>query len=322
MLWAATSFAVAGRAASGIANRFRFAYGQTLLESLFLLFLVIVGFQMLDLIATRGSKRGDVAPLPRRSTAGHEWGTGAAIGWGLCLAAVLPVLLAGRLHTSFNHGSGVAPGIVAALATLLVLSLAEEVIFRGYPFQRLARAWSPGWAALVMSLLFAAVLVGLDRPVNFGTALLDGTLFGLVLTVAYLRTYALWLGWGLHFGYRAVMAVVLGLPVAGRNDFGSMMDAMTGGPRWLTGGVFGLDGAVLTSLCMLASLAVLYRATRDWAWAYTTPEIVPAGHEVVIAPPAAHVAMEKAAAPPPLVQILPSTPQSFSARADDPVPKR
>jgi len=112
------------------------------------------------------------------------------------------------------------------------------------------------------------------------------------------------------------MAVLVGLPIVGRSDFGSVMDASASGPRWLSGGGFGLDAALLTALVMLGGMAVLYRATRDWAWAYTLPEIVPGGYEVVVAPPAAHVAMEKAAAPLPLVQILPVTSQSFSARTE------
>ena len=140
---------------------------------------------------------------------------------------------------------------------------------------------------------------------------------GLLLALAYLRTHALWVGWGLHFGYRVVMAVVLGLPIIGRSDLGSMLNAQAYGPRWLSGGDFGLDAAFLTAVVLLGAMAVLHRATRDWAWAYTLPEIVAGGYEVVVAPPAAHAAMERAAAPPPLVQIMPVTSQSYSVGAED-----
>jgi hypothetical protein len=135
----------------------------------------------------------------------------------------------------------------------------------------------------------------------------------LLLAMAWLRTHALWVGWGLHFAYRVVMAVVLGLPIAGRAEFGSPTEMYATGPRWLSGGAFGLDGAALTGLLMLGGMAVLYRATRNYAWDYTFAPIVPAGYEVTVAPPAAHVAMEKAAPPPPaLVQIMPTTPQTRS----------
>ncbi len=317
MLWAATASSVAARAAAGIAGRLGFTYGQMLLNSLFLLFLVVVGFQMLDWVSTRWASRHDVLALPKRETMRREWGTGVAIGWGLALAAVLPALVIGRYHAVLNRGPGVLQGVLATAATLLAAALAEEVVFRGYPFQRLVQAVGASWGSMIMSLLFAAVLVGFEPPRNVGLAILDGTLFGLVLAICCLRTRALWVGWGLHFGYRAVMAVVLGLPIVGRNEFGSVMDGAVGSPRWLSGGGFGLDAAFFTGIVMLVGITVVYRVTREWAWAYATPEIVAAGYEVEVAPPAAHVAMEKTAAPPPLVQILPVTSQSFSTQDKD-----
>jgi len=314
MLWSAASSIAAGKAAAGIAGSLRWTYGQSLLESLFLLFLVVVGFQALDFVATRGAHRREVMALPKRKTAGREWGSGFALGWGLCLAAVLPALLLGHFHTVLNRGAGVLPGILAAVVTLAVAALAEEVIFRGYAFRRLVNGMGPAWASVVMSILFAWVLVGGHPPQSPGWALTDAFLFGVVLAMCTLRTHGLWVGWGLHFGYRVMMAVALGLPIAGRSDFGSLMAGNASGPRWLSGGVFGLDAAGWTAVVMLAGMVVVYRVTKDWAWAYTLPEIVPAGYEVVVAPPPAHVAMEKAAAPPPLVQILPVTSQSFSVR--------
>ena len=314
MVWAAVAQAVAGRAAAGISARLGLVYGQALLNALFLLFLVVVGFRLLNFVSVRGANRGEILSLPRRPTASREWATGAAVGWGLCLAAVLPVLLSGHLHARLNQGAGVAPGIAVAVFTLLILTLADEVIFRGYAFERLAKGLTPSIAAVVMSLIFASVLVSLKPPASLGFAITDGTLLGLLLSLAYLRTHALWAGWGLHFAYRLVMGVVLGLPFAGRTDLASLMDAGVRPPRWLSGGTFGLDAAVFTGFVLLGGMAVLYRLTREWAWAYTTPEIVPAGYAVEVAPPAAHAAMEKAATPPPpLVQILPTTSSSFSA---------
>jgi membrane protease YdiL (CAAX protease family) len=317
MLWAGAASVVARKAAAGIAGQFGLTYGQNLLQALFLLFLAVVGFQTLDWIAFRGALRNHVGWLPMRKTAAREWGTGLAIGWGLCLAAVLPVLVVGEFHSDLNHGAGVALGVLASAVTLLLLALAEEAIFRGYPMQRLARAIGPAWAAVAMSAIFAVALVSFAPPLNLAWALLDGFLFGLLLAIAYLRTHALWLGWGVHFGYRVVMAVLLGLPIVGRTDFGSVLNGTLGGPPWLNGGFFGLDAAVLTAVFLVGGIAVLYRVTREWAWAYTLPEIVAGGYPVEVAPPPAHVAMERAA-PPPLVQILPSTPQSFSAAMGSP----
>ena len=313
MAWAAAANTVAERAAHGIAQRFQLGSAAPLMSGAFVLFLVVVGFRMLDAIATRGRFRGEALALPRRATSVREWMVGAALGWGLCLVAVLPMLLTGHLHGRLGLADGGASAIGMALATLLVVTLGSEVVFRGYPFRRLAAVVGPSWAAILLSMLFAVLIVEANPPRNAVLGLIDCTLLGLLLSMAWMRTHALWLGWGMHFAYRAVAAVALGLPIAGRGEFGSPTDMYATGPRWLTGGAFGLDAAFLTALVLLGGMIVLYRVTRDYAWLYTHAPIVAAGDEATVAPPAAHVAMERAAsAPPPLVQILPSTPQTRS----------
>jgi len=221
--------------------------------------------------------------------------------------------VSGNLHARVSWQTGSLQAVGAAVATLLVGTLAQEVIFRGYGFRRLIGAVGPSWAAVGMAVVFGAVVVQGNPPRNVALALVDCTLLGLLLAMAWLRTHALWVGWGLNFAYRAAMAVALGLPIAGHGEFGTPTDMFATGPRWLTGGAFGLDAAALTGLMMLGAMAVLYRATRDYAWEYTHAPIVAAGYEVTVAPPAAHAAMEQAAvAAPVLVQILPTTPQTRS----------
>jgi membrane protease YdiL (CAAX protease family) len=313
MVWAVCANEVAGRAADGIAGRLAWTSGIMLLKNVFLLLLLALGFRVLEWGRVRSATLAQTLSLPARETAPREWITGFAVGWGLCLVAVFPLLLSGHLTASFNWGAGVPPAVLLALATVFVGSLVEEVVLRGFAFRRLMRAVGPSWACLLVALAFAGFQVYANRPANTLAAFLCATLFGLLLGMAYLRTYGLWLGWGVRFGYTAVMSVVLGLPINGRSSLGAVLDSSVSGPRWLSGGRYALDGAYLTPVFLLVALVVMYRITRDWAWDYTLQVILPAGYEVTVAPPAAHVAMEKAAAPPPLVQILAATPAGFSA---------
>ncbi len=316
LAWAVAAAVVGGRAAQGIALRFGLARFELLLEALFTLFLLVVGLRLLDWLGTRGRYPDQVVALPRREGRWREFAVGAAVGWGFCIAALLPIVLSGNLHSDLNLGAGQGWSTLAAMglamASLLVFCLIEELIFRGYAFQRLIAGVGQTWAALAMSVIFALVLQAGGRFAAVAT--LNGWLFGLLLSMAFLRTNALWVGWGVHVGYRVVAAVIFGLPVAGHGEFGSLMDTSTSGPRWLTGGATGLDGAWLTAIIAILALSVLYRVTRDYAWKYTQPLILPAGYAVEVAPPAAHVAMERAAPPkaPALVQILPVTPQTRS----------
>ncbi len=317
LAWAGAADVLASKSAQGLSVRFHLGSFDALIAAVFLLFLVVVGLHMLDWIATRGRFEQEILPLPQRATASSEWGVGAAVGWGLSLAATLPLLLSAHLHARLNlQGASVLP-ILITMITILVASLAEEVIFRGFAFRRLIEAVGPSWAAVLLSLLFAAVLVLSNPPASVALSLLNETLFGVLLALAWLRTHGIWVGWGLHFARRAVTAAIFGLPVAGFGVFGSVADTFATGPRWLSGGAFGLDAALLTVPILLGGLFVLYRVTRQYAWEYTFPQLHPAGYAVAVAPPPAHAAMEKAAPPPPLVQILPSTPRSMEERSPD-----
>jgi membrane protease YdiL (CAAX protease family) len=320
LLWAGTARSIAGRAAQGISLRFNLESLEQLLESAFFLFLLVVGIQALDWVVTRRGDTERALPLPGRPSRLAEWGTGAAVGWGLCLAAVVPVLLSGSLHASMSLGAGSLAGLAVALVTLLIATLGTEAVFRGYIFQRLIRAIGPTGATLLLSAIFSISLVNATSlPHHLLLALLDGFLLGVVLSAGWLRTHGLWLPWGLHFGYRAVMAIALGLPLAGRGVYYSLLDSYTTGPRWLTGGAFGLDAALLTGPIFLLGFAILFPLTRNWAWNYTHREILPAGYEVAVQPPAAHTAMEsQAPAGVALVQILPAAPARHEDPADAP----
>ena len=316
--WAAAALAIASRGAHGIAVYLDLGNAEALLEALFLVFLLMLGYR-----ALAGVLRGSQGPsdfsnrfiaLPDRPGWLGEFGVGTAIGWGACLAAVLPLLLTGHLHGRISQLGGQASSLTIFGATLLVATLGEELIFRGFTFHQLQQAIGRSGASLVLAVLFSLVLVARGTPRHMAIALINGTVFGLLLAMAWLRTRGLWVGWGLHFSFRGVMALVLGLPIAGHASAISLLDAQVRGPGWLTGGTYGLDAALLTGLVLLGAMAVLYHATREWAWHYTHPPIVAAGYEVMIAPPAAHVAMQtEPPKPAALVQILPATPAGRSS---------
>ena len=177
----------------------------------------------------------------------------------------------------------------------------------------------PTAATLLLSGIYA--LLGSLRPNATGLSFLITLIAGVLFSVAYLRTHALWLGWGLHFAWAAATAVLFGLPIGGMANYGSIVQTSVSGPAWFTGGAYGPEAAFFTGIVLIVAIAVVYRATRDYAWNYTHPVIVPAGYPMDVPPPPAHIAMEETAAaqPPTLIQIAPapsgngSQPQSDSS---------
>jgi uncharacterized protein len=306
VLWLLAAHAVAGRAAEGIADKLNWGVGQTLLSEVFLLFLLLVGFTVLSWIGMRQGSVRVANALPVRKTAVREWATGAVIGWAALLAAVLPMALVGALHPRFFWTASVWGSMLVSVAALALGALANEVAFRGFAYRRLIDAIGPTAATILMSGIYA-LLTSL-RPNATGMSFVIAVLAGVLFSLAYLRTHALWLGWGLHFAWAAAMAVLFGLPVGGVAVYSTVVQTDASGPAWLTGGPYGPEGALFTAIVACVAMAVLYRATREYAWIYTQPVIVPGGYPMDVAPPQAHTAMEQAAAAKTaaLVQIAPA----------------
>jgi membrane protease YdiL (CAAX protease family) len=312
--WSVSSRLLSSSSARGLTNRFDMDAWQPLLSALFLVFLLAVGFYLLEVIARRPASARSVLGLPRRSTSSEEWLIGAAIGWGMVVLAILPMALAGSLHVSFWTEPGTLRLFIINLLSVAATSLAIEVIFRGYPFRCLIETMGPVAATLAMSILFALAQVLINGATS--TGIFIAILMGIVLSIAWLRTHGLWLAWGIHFAWAASMGLLFGLPVSGNTDLSVLVETTAVGHRWLTGGQYGPEGSRLTAVALVVGLIVLVRVTRDYAWNYTHVPIVAGGYPMEVKPPAAHVAMEESAQqnrPAALVQILPTTPQERSA---------
>ncbi len=175
----------------------------------------------------------------------------------LATLAVVPVVL--WADTRFDiHANSRTLGRAAIVVVVLIFgAVAEEMMFRGYPFQRLEEAIGAVGAIAVFSVLFA--LVHLTNPGASALGLLNTVLIGLVLAIAYLRTRALWLCWGIHFGWNAALGLLFGLPVSGLRLFNVVVRGTATGPRWLTGGSYGLEASAPGVFAILVGLVVVWK---------------------------------------------------------------
>ena len=188
-------------------------------------------------------------------------------------------------------------------------ALAEEVAFRGYGFQRFMRALGPVGAAAGFAVFYAMVQgrgSGAEHA-SFAVSLV----LSLLLATAYLRTRALWVSWGINFGWKAIRALVFGLAVSGVNSHSPVVQGDPMGPFWVTGGGFGLDGTWIAFFVLLAAFPFLYRATRELDFVHNAPVLIPGGIPVDL--DAAAKRQHEAAMGPQepagttLVQILPAS---------------
>lgn len=98
LIWWWACREVSGRAATGLLGSLAGGMFVPLLAAAFLLFLVLLGFLALDMLRGERASLNTVLGLPKRPTSRREWLLGAAIGWGVVVAAVLPLALRKALY--------------------------------------------------------------------------------------------------------------------------------------------------------------------------------------------------------------------------------
>lgn len=205
---------------------------------------------------------------------------GFLLGGGLIGVAVAVMAAAGWVSWTVDPGGFSVGSFLASLVEmgvfLLLAAFLEELVFRGYPFQVTAEGLGVGWALGLTSSLFAvahawnpglagavwetASLEKLLPLVNIGLA-------GLLLGVAYWRTYSLWFAAGVHFGWNWMMGFAADLPVSGLEPgtggyelFETPgFDAVLQGPALWTGGSFGPEGGLVVTVVSVAGVAWVAR---------------------------------------------------------------
>jgi len=192
-------------------------------------------------------------------SAGRQLVSRTAIGVVLIAAVILVLVLFGWVI--WRPGGGVVAFVAAGLpltGVLLAAAWAEELLVRGYPLQVLAEGSGAGVAIGITAIVFG--LLHAANP-NIGPlALVNLTLAGVLLGVAYWRTYSLWFATGVHFGWNWAMGLS-GLSVSGL-ELGMPVHASLSGPAVWTGGVFGPEGGLIVTFATAIGIVWMWRTAR------------------------------------------------------------
>lgn len=186
------------------------------------------------------------------------FGTAAAAG-----AAAL--ILAGSILVGAATFQS-APSVEHRWASILFLTVVllfgaagEEMLFHGYAFQLLIRS-----LGAFATILPASILFGLAHMSNQNVTVLgivNTIAWGILLGYAYVRTGALWLPIGLHYGWN------LALPLFGVNLSGFTMGVAGYAMHWSvgdlwSGGAYGPEGSILTTAVVVALFFVVDRVVQ------------------------------------------------------------
>ena len=134
----------------------------------------------------------------------------------------------------------------------------EEVATRGWLLTRIAARANLPLAILISSSLFGILHMG-NAGVTF-LSVLNIILDGVLAALLFIYTDSIWLVVAQHGTWNYVQGKLLGFQVSGTGADASIFSFTMGdGPDWLTGGAFGAEGSIITTLVLLVSLVIVYR---------------------------------------------------------------
>lgn len=221
---------------------------------------------------------GEALGLRAGPTRVLEWFQGLA--WGAA-ATILIAVFALTFHSrtlALEHSPAEwSRQLKGALIAAILVSIIEEIIFRGALFGTLRRRYSFWPAALIGSGVYA-ILHFFQKPSELDQvywysgfvvlgemlggftqwrALIPGflnlVLLGLILALAFERTGAIFFSMGLHAG----------VVFCGVKYFSFLLKETPGASPWIWGSSKLIDGW-MTGLLLAAILAVLYRTLPNW----------------------------------------------------------
>ena len=133
----------------------------------------------------------------------------------------------------------------------------EEVATRGWLLTRIAARTNLPLAIVISSSLFGILHMG-NAGVTF-LSVLNIILDGVLAALLFIYTDSIWLVVAQHGTWNYVQGNLLGFQVSGTGADASIFSFTMGdGPDWLTGGAFGAEGSIITTLVLLVSLVIVY----------------------------------------------------------------
>lgn len=167
-----------------------------------------------------------------------------AIGGFLLFATIICVLWAQGWAT--YEGYTGSQGITTAALIFAAGVTFEELIYRGAIFRILEETLGTTAALALSALLFGVSHLG-NNAATLASALSIAVAGGITFGLTYTLTRSLWLPIGVHFGWNFTQGALFGAAVSGYQLHGAFRFSFSG-PTWVTGGPFGPEASIYTTL--------------------------------------------------------------------------
>ncbi|VSE25649.1 caax amino protease family [Streptococcus pneumoniae] len=183
---------------------------------------------------------------------------GFSLGLALFLLTLLGLVVLGQYRLEFIHLDTYSLAFTLFTIPFWILQgTAEELVARAWLIPQLAKRTNLKVAIIISSSLFTLLHLG-NPGITFLSAI-DLFLFGVAMSLYLLKTDTIWGIGGIHGAWNFAQGNLFGVLVSGQSSGTSIMKfTPQGNQDWLSGGSFGIEGSIVSSIILF--LLILYLA--------------------------------------------------------------
>ena len=185
---------------------------------------------------------------------------GFGIGLALFLLTLLGLVALGQYRfESFHLTPYSLVFVIFTIPFWILQGTTEEVVARAWLLPQLASRTNLKLAVLISSLFFTLLHLG-NSGITFLSAI-DLFLFGVAMSLYLLKTDTIWGIGGIHGAWNFAQGNLFGVLVSGQSSGTSIMKfTPQGNQDWLSGGSFGIEGSIMSSIILF--LLIVYLANK------------------------------------------------------------
>lgn len=185
---------------------------------------------------------------------------GFFIGFFMITFSAMVLSLMGMLHIDYvgSYRVGVKAFIPVFITLIgwIVQGASEEIMIRGWLLNIISRRYNFVVGVIITSTLFG--FLHIFNPNVSKLAIINIILFGIFAALYKKVDESLWGICAVHTAWNWAQGNVYGIQISGTLPLGGMLFKLKAeGPKFFTGGSFGLEGGIIVSVVLFVSILVL-----------------------------------------------------------------
>lgn len=226
-----------------------------------------IGIWIVAVLYMRFTKKNrPILKLIGRKGTNNNWKTlliGLGIGFGLNGICILAAWLHKDIALHFDSFQPIY--FVIVFIAVFIQSSAEELLCRGFLYQRLMRSYKSPAVAIIGSSLFFALMHLLNDGVTVLSVLNIFTV-GILFSLLVYYANSIWCAMALHAAWNFTQNIIFGLPNSGMVVPYSVfkLDAATANNSFAYNVGFGIEGTVLADLMLILACVCIYLWGRKY----------------------------------------------------------